>query len=114
MDLEVIFGMTIQQLKTWMVFDFSIHFRNIEKPSNRVFDRQKGPLIGCVLWTDDEPNQVNYTIKSILKLFVDYVSIDFPSDETQLLSVSLDFQTQKISHPHGHRSIKYVFVFEFL
>lgn len=68
--------------------------RNIEKTGDRIFDRQKGPLIGSVLWTDDEPNQVNYTIKNILKLFVDCVSIDFPNDETHILSVSITIFNQ--------------------
>lgn len=74
-----------------IVFDLCMHFRNIQKPSKRIFDRQNGALIGSVLWTNNEPNQVNYTIKKILKLFVDYVSIDFSHDETHILSVSFTF-----------------------
>lgn len=74
------------------MFNFDANFRNIDRPSERIFDRQKGPLIGCVLWTDDEPNQVNHNIKNILKLFVDYISVDFPADETHVLAVSSDLQ----------------------
>lgn len=70
-----------------------MYFRNMQKPTNRIFHSQKGPLIGLVLWTDDEPHQVNYTIKNILKLFVDYVSIDFPNDEVHVLNVSVIFFT---------------------
>lgn len=62
----------------------------MENVSNRIFDSQKGPLIGLVLWKNNEPNQVNYTIKNILKLYVDYVSIDFPNGETSTLSVSFN------------------------
>lgn len=66
-----------------------IYIRNIEKVSNRIFNSQKGPLIGLVLWKNNEPYQVNYTIKNILKLFVDHVSIDFPNGEIYILSVSI-------------------------
>lgn len=83
--------------------------------SNRIFDRQKGPLIGSVLWTNDEPNQVNYTIKNILKLFVNYVSIDFPNDETHILSVSFDYQSlNSFSFFLGHIKHLTISVFDFL
>lgn len=65
------------------------HFiRNLPNPSAKIFDREKGPLIGMVLWAHDEPNQVNYCIKNILKLYVNYIYIDFPHEYTEIIGVS--------------------------
>lgn len=49
---------------------------------------KKLPLIGLVLWTETEPKQINYCIEKILKLFVDLVSIGFPPEKIEILTVS--------------------------
>lgn len=46
------------------------------------------PLIGSVLWPGGQHRQINFVIKRIIRLFIDYVSIDFPKEKIAILSVS--------------------------
>lgn len=87
---------TKYQLKTFRLSSI----RNLRKPSAKIFDRIKGPLIGSVLWAHDEPNEVNYCIKNILKLYVNYVCIGFPSEDTKIIGVSSVFNCKQISPCH--------------
>lgn len=61
-----------------------------------MFDHKKGPLINSVLWFNDEPHQVNFHIKNILKLFVNYISIDFAEEHIHILAVSNSYRPNKI------------------
>lgn len=56
------------------------------------------PFIGSVLWSDGQHRQINFVIKRIIRLFIDYVSIDFPKEKIQILSVS-----QRIIHSSTFR-----------
>lgn len=67
-------------------------------PQSAIFNQSKHPLINSVLWDSSEHNQINFTIKSILKLFVNYVSIDFPKEHTHILSVSLSYEFWNQGH----------------
>lgn len=62
--------------------------RNCRDPSAKIRRNKKIPLICLVLW-NDEPHQINYCIKNILKLYVSYININFPGQHTQILTVSI-------------------------
>lgn len=62
----------------------------------------KCPLIGLVLWTDNELNEVNYNIKNILKLYVNYIGIDFPVQHIKILGVSARFSDYNRIKKHKH------------
>lgn len=63
--------------------------RNLRDPRGKIFDSEKGTLLGSVLWSNGEPKQVNYFIKNILKLYTNYIRINFPQRHTHILGVSL-------------------------
>lgn len=49
------------------------------------------PLIVSALWSSDEIPQIDSHIKDIIKLFLDYISIDFPRDKLEVLAVCVMF-----------------------
>ncbi|XP_031633212.1 uncharacterized protein LOC116346993 [Contarinia nasturtii] len=59
--------------------------KNRLNPSEKLATNRKNPLIEVVMWTNNEPNEVNYTIKNILKLYVNYIYIDFPREHTKII-----------------------------
>ncbi|XP_055322751.1 uncharacterized protein LOC129578362 [Sitodiplosis mosellana] len=59
--------------------------KNLPNPSAKISNALKNPLISTVLWSKDELTDVNFGIKNILKLYVNYISIDFPREYTQVL-----------------------------
>lgn len=45
------------------------------------------PLIVTALWSSHEIPQIDSHVKDIIKLFLDYVCIDFPRDKLEVLAV---------------------------
>lgn len=51
-------------------------------------EKRKLPLIAHFLWPSDEAGTINFRIKKILELFVNYVSIDFDPYKISIVDVS--------------------------
>lgn len=66
-------------------------FRNLPNPSAKISTSSKNPLVSLVLWADGELVEVNFCIKNILKLYVNYINIDFPLEHTKVIGVSMFF-----------------------
>lgn len=63
----------------------------IRHPKNNMSNRKKiskQPLIAGLIWSDGDTNgAINYNVKNILTIFVNCVSLDFPSAQLDILSV---------------------------
>lgn len=61
-------------------------------PFTKMMEGKRRPLIAHVLWSKDDVGQINFLIKRIFGIFVNYVSIDFPDDKLAILVVSICFR----------------------
>lgn len=57
-------------------------------PRRFLVDKQKYPLIVSYLWPNETPGENDHQVKTIVGLFVDYVSINFAHHKIGYLSVS--------------------------
>lgn len=58
--------------------------KNLQCPNGRMHKTHKTPLIALSLWPNNQVKEVDFTVKNIIRLYFDLISIDF--DETKICS----------------------------
>lgn len=95
MKIERVF-VVFELLMDVLEYDLALWtLKNLHCPDGRMHKPHKTPLIALFLWPDNQVKEVNFTIKNIIRLYFELISIDF--DESKICSLRVNAGSHSLS-----------------